>query len=132
MNVHATQVCTTNPLSLFSPSVFQTNPTYHAFLTLSFFGSRSFMYGDLTDKNTIDEVRQTFDNYESHCFEVLLYKKNSEYKDVTSYHCQFSLGVYPCKDGVKVASVFRNVLLLKFPPGKKHIILQYSILTDIL
>lgn len=111
---------------LFSPSAFQTNPTYHAFLTLSFFGSRSFMYGDLTDKNTIDEVRQTFDNYESHCFEVLLYKKNSEYKDVTNYPCQFSLGVYPCKDGVKVPTVFRNVLLLKFPPGK--ITLFYSIL----
>lgn len=37
------------------------------------------MYGELTDKKTIDKVRQTFDNYESNCFEVLLYKKNSEY-----------------------------------------------------
>ncbi|KAL0967554.1 hypothetical protein UPYG_G00253720 [Umbra pygmaea] len=36
----------------------------------------SFMYGDLTDKSTIDEIRQSFDNYESQCFEVLLYKKN--------------------------------------------------------
>ncbi|MCJ8743685.1 hypothetical protein PDJAM_G00096980 [Pangasius djambal] len=36
----------------------------------------SFMYGELTDKKTIDNVRQTFDNYESNCFEVLLYKKN--------------------------------------------------------
>lgn len=36
----------------------------------------SFMYGELTDKKTIQKVRQTFDNYESNCFEVLLYKKN--------------------------------------------------------
>ncbi|XP_064421236.1 potassium voltage-gated channel subfamily H member 5 isoform X1 [Latimeria chalumnae] len=36
----------------------------------------SFMYGELTDKKTIEKVRQTFDNYESNCFEVLLYKKN--------------------------------------------------------
>ncbi|XP_068194770.1 potassium voltage-gated channel subfamily H member 5 [Antennarius striatus] len=36
----------------------------------------SFMYGELTDKKTIDKVRQTFDNYESNCVEVLLYRKN--------------------------------------------------------
>ncbi|TSV02086.1 Potassium voltage-gated channel subfamily H member 5 [Bagarius yarrelli] len=36
----------------------------------------SFMYGELTDKRTVEKVRQTFDNYESDCFEVLLYKKN--------------------------------------------------------
>ncbi|XP_033979051.1 potassium voltage-gated channel subfamily H member 5 isoform X4 [Trematomus bernacchii] len=36
----------------------------------------SFMYGELTDKKSIDEVRQTFDNYESNCFEILLYRKN--------------------------------------------------------
>ncbi|XP_043930491.1 LOW QUALITY PROTEIN: potassium voltage-gated channel subfamily H member 5 [Protopterus annectens] len=36
----------------------------------------SFMYGELTDKKTIEKVRQTFDNYEMNCFEVLLYKKN--------------------------------------------------------
>nr|XP_020467239.1 potassium voltage-gated channel subfamily H member 5-like isoform X3 [Monopterus albus]XP_020467240.1 potassium voltage-gated channel subfamily H member 5-like isoform X3 [Monopterus albus] len=36
----------------------------------------SFMYGELTDKKTIDKVRQTFDNYESSCFEILLYRKN--------------------------------------------------------
>ncbi|XP_070835148.1 voltage-gated delayed rectifier potassium channel KCNH5 [Chaetodon trifascialis] len=36
----------------------------------------SFMYGELTDKKTIDKVRQTFDNYESNCFEILLYRKN--------------------------------------------------------
>ncbi|KAM6968746.1 LOW QUALITY PROTEIN: voltage-gated delayed rectifier potassium channel KCNH5 [Tautogolabrus adspersus] len=36
----------------------------------------SFMYGELTDKKSIDKVRQTFDNYESNCFEILLYRKN--------------------------------------------------------
>ncbi|MEQ2296508.1 Potassium voltage-gated channel subfamily H member 5 [Ameca splendens] len=34
------------------------------------------MYGELTDKKTIDKVRQAFDNYESNCFEILLYRKN--------------------------------------------------------
>ncbi|KAG8561167.1 hypothetical protein GDO81_015271 [Engystomops pustulosus] len=36
----------------------------------------SFMYGELTDKKTIEKIRQTFENYESNCFEVLLYKKS--------------------------------------------------------
>nr|XP_057912871.1 potassium voltage-gated channel subfamily H member 5-like [Doryrhamphus excisus] len=36
----------------------------------------NFMYGDLTDKTTIDNIRQTFDNYESNFYEVLLYTKN--------------------------------------------------------
>lgn len=36
------------------------------------------MYGDLTDKKTIDKIRKTFDNYESQFYEVLLYTKNSE------------------------------------------------------
>ncbi|XP_026175082.1 potassium voltage-gated channel subfamily H member 5-like [Mastacembelus armatus] len=36
----------------------------------------NFMYGDLTDKKTIDKIRQTFDSYESNFFEVLLYTKN--------------------------------------------------------
>lgn len=38
------------------------------------------MYGELTDKKTIEKVRQAFDNYESNCFEVLLYRKNSKWK----------------------------------------------------
>ncbi|XP_075905713.1 voltage-gated delayed rectifier potassium channel KCNH5-like [Nelusetta ayraudi] len=36
----------------------------------------NFMYGDLTDKKTIDKIRRTFDNYESQFYEVLLYTKN--------------------------------------------------------
>ncbi|KAK7907837.1 hypothetical protein WMY93_016449 [Mugilogobius chulae] len=36
----------------------------------------NFMYGDLTDTGTIDKIRETFDNYESNFYEVLLYTKN--------------------------------------------------------
>ncbi|XP_063068050.1 potassium voltage-gated channel subfamily H member 5-like, partial [Engraulis encrasicolus] len=36
----------------------------------------SFMYGERTDSKTVAKVREAFDNYESHCTEVLLYRKN--------------------------------------------------------
>lgn len=36
------------------------------------------MYGELTDKETCEKVRQTFENYEMNSFEILMYKKNSE------------------------------------------------------
>ncbi|CAL8393980.1 unnamed protein product [Gadus morhua 'NCC'] len=36
----------------------------------------NFMYGELTDRGTIDKIRQTFDCYESSFVEVLLYAKN--------------------------------------------------------
>ncbi|XP_051951525.1 potassium voltage-gated channel subfamily H member 5-like [Xyrauchen texanus] len=49
---------------------------YHRAEVMQKSSTCSFMYGELTDKKTIDNVRQTFDNYESNCFEVLLYKKN--------------------------------------------------------
>uniref|UniRef100_UPI0035902E01 potassium voltage-gated channel subfamily H member 1-like isoform X1 n=2 Tax=Myxine glutinosa TaxID=7769 RepID=UPI0035902E01 len=35
-----------------------------------------FMYSELTDKDTIEKVRQTFENYESNSLEILMYKKN--------------------------------------------------------
>lgn len=38
------------------------------------------MYGELTDKDTVEKVRQTFENYEMNSFEILMYKKNSEYR----------------------------------------------------
>uniref|UniRef100_A0A8C5C7N5 PAC domain-containing protein n=1 Tax=Gadus morhua TaxID=8049 RepID=A0A8C5C7N5_GADMO len=37
---------------------------------------KNFMYGELTDRGTIDKIRQTFDCYESSFVEVLLYAKN--------------------------------------------------------
>uniref|UniRef100_A0AAR2M3Z4 Potassium voltage-gated channel, subfamily H (eag-related), member 5b n=1 Tax=Pygocentrus nattereri TaxID=42514 RepID=A0AAR2M3Z4_PYGNA len=49
---------------------------YHRAEVMQKSSTCSFMYGELTDKKTIEKVRQTFDNYESKCFEVLLYKKN--------------------------------------------------------
>ncbi|KAJ3614907.1 hypothetical protein NHX12_018476 [Muraenolepis orangiensis] len=36
----------------------------------------SFMYGELTDKDISEKVCQTFENYETHSFEILMYKKN--------------------------------------------------------
>ena len=38
------------------------------------------MYGELTDKDTTEKVRLTFENYEMNSFEILMYKKNSEYR----------------------------------------------------
>ncbi|XP_034384303.1 potassium voltage-gated channel subfamily H member 5-like [Cyclopterus lumpus] len=49
---------------------------YHRAEVMHRSSSCNFMYGDLTDKNTIDNIRQTFNNYESHFYEVLLYTKN--------------------------------------------------------
>ena len=51
-------------------------PSYVSTLLSS---THSFMYGELTDRGTIDKIRQTFDCYESSFVEVLLYAKNSEY-----------------------------------------------------
>ena len=34
------------------------------------------MYGELTDRDTSEKVRQTFENYEMNSFEILMYKKN--------------------------------------------------------
>lgn len=36
------------------------------------------MYGELTDKDMTEKVRQTFENYEMNSFEILMYKKNRE------------------------------------------------------
>uniref|UniRef100_A0A8B9GP35 Potassium voltage-gated channel, subfamily H (eag-related), member 5b n=1 Tax=Astyanax mexicanus TaxID=7994 RepID=A0A8B9GP35_ASTMX len=49
---------------------------YHRAEVMQKSSTCSFMYGELTDKKTIEKVRQTFDNYESNCFEILLYRKN--------------------------------------------------------
>ncbi|XP_016151034.1 potassium voltage-gated channel subfamily H member 5 [Sinocyclocheilus grahami] len=49
---------------------------YHRAEVMQKSSTCSFMYGELTDKKTIEKVRQAFDNYESNCFQVLLYRKN--------------------------------------------------------
>jgi len=46
------------------------------------------MYGELTDKDTSEKVRLTFDNYEMNSFEILMYKKNREhYAHTDSCRC---------------------------------------------
>ncbi len=39
----------------------------------------SFMYGDLTDKETIQKVEEAFEKQEPEQVELLIYKKNSKY-----------------------------------------------------
>ncbi|GAA6088098.1 potassium voltage-gated channel subfamily H member 1a isoform X1 [Tachysurus ichikawai] len=34
------------------------------------------MYGELTDRETMEKVRLTFENYDMNSFEILMYKKN--------------------------------------------------------
>nr|XP_056708301.1 potassium voltage-gated channel subfamily H member 1 [Euleptes europaea] len=49
---------------------------YHRAEVMQKSSTCSFMYGELTDKETVDKVRQTFENYEMNSFEILMYKKN--------------------------------------------------------
>lgn len=37
------------------------------------------MHGELTDEETSTKVQQTFHNYDTNSFEILMYKKNSEF-----------------------------------------------------
>ncbi|KAM9212550.1 voltage-gated delayed rectifier potassium channel KCNH1 isoform 2-T2 [Dugong dugon] len=49
---------------------------YHRAEVMQKSSTCSFMYGELTDKDTTEKVRQTFENYEMNSFEILMYKKN--------------------------------------------------------
>uniref|UniRef100_A0A8C6UUC2 Potassium voltage-gated channel, subfamily H (eag-related), member 1b n=1 Tax=Neogobius melanostomus TaxID=47308 RepID=A0A8C6UUC2_9GOBI len=49
---------------------------YHRAEVMQKSSTCSFMYGELTDKETGEKVRQTFENYEMNSFEILMYKKN--------------------------------------------------------
>ncbi|XP_077013761.1 voltage-gated delayed rectifier potassium channel KCNH1-like [Tamandua tetradactyla] len=44
---------------------------YHRAEVMQKSSTCSFMYGELTDKDTIEKVRQTFENYEMNSFEIL-------------------------------------------------------------
>ncbi|KAI4802326.1 hypothetical protein KUCAC02_020174 [Chaenocephalus aceratus] len=85
---------------------------YHRAEVMHRSSSCNFMYGDLTDKNTIDKIRQTFDNYESQFYEVLLYTKNN---------CQygFYMQVAPIRNEndkvVLFLCTFRDITLFKQP-----------------
>ncbi|KAK7929517.1 hypothetical protein WMY93_005912 [Mugilogobius chulae] len=49
---------------------------YHRAEVMQKSATCSFMYGELTDKETSEKVRLTFENYEMNSFEILMYKKN--------------------------------------------------------
>uniref|UniRef100_A0A665U4G8 Potassium voltage-gated channel subfamily H member 1-like n=1 Tax=Echeneis naucrates TaxID=173247 RepID=A0A665U4G8_ECHNA len=49
---------------------------YHRAEVMQKSSTCSFMYGELTDNETSEKVRQTFENYEMNSFEILMYKKN--------------------------------------------------------
>ncbi|XP_069787305.1 potassium voltage-gated channel subfamily H member 1a [Narcine bancroftii] len=49
---------------------------YHRAEVMQKSSTCSFMFGELTDKETTDKVQQTFENYEINSFEILMYKKN--------------------------------------------------------
>lgn len=51
----------------------------HVFLFIRFCCRCVFMYGELTDKETISRLEYTLENQQQDQFEVLLYKKNSKY-----------------------------------------------------
>uniref|UniRef100_A0A8C7YS81 Potassium voltage-gated channel, subfamily H (eag-related), member 1a n=1 Tax=Oryzias sinensis TaxID=183150 RepID=A0A8C7YS81_9TELE len=50
---------------------------YHRAEVMQKSSTCSFMYGELTDKDTTEKVRLTFENYEMNSFEILMYKKNT-------------------------------------------------------
>ncbi|TDH15570.1 hypothetical protein EPR50_G00010270 [Perca flavescens] len=49
---------------------------YHRAEVMQKSSTCSFMYGELTDMETREKVRQTFEDYEMNSFEILMYKKN--------------------------------------------------------
>nr|XP_040131303.1 potassium voltage-gated channel subfamily H member 5 [Ictidomys tridecemlineatus] len=119
----------------------------------------SFMYGELTDKKTIEKVRQTFDNYESNCFEVLLYKKNrtpvwfymqiapirNEHEKVVLFLCTFkdiTLFKQPIEDDstkgwtkfarlTRALTNSRSVLQQLTPMNKTEVVHKHSRLAEV-
>ncbi|XP_007436100.1 potassium voltage-gated channel subfamily H member 5 [Python bivittatus] len=120
----------------------------------------SFMYGELTDKKMIEKVRQTFDNYESNCFEILLYKKNrtpvwfymqiapirNEHDKVVLFLCTFkdiTLFKQPIEDDstkgwtkfarlTRALTNSRSVLQQLTPMNKAEVIHKHSRLAEVL
>ncbi|XP_021258793.1 potassium voltage-gated channel subfamily H member 5 isoform X1 [Numida meleagris] len=119
----------------------------------------SFMYGELTDKKTIEKVRQTFDNYESNCFEILLYKKNrtpvwfymqiapirNEHEKVVLFLCTFkdiTLFKQPIEDDstkgwtkfarlTRALTNSRSVLQQLTPMNKAEVVHKHSRLAEV-
>ncbi|XP_073494807.1 voltage-gated delayed rectifier potassium channel KCNH5 isoform X4 [Phyllobates terribilis] len=120
----------------------------------------SFMYGELTDKKTIEKIRQTFENYESNCFEVLLYKKSrtpvwfymqiapirNEHDKVVLFLCTFkdiTLFKQPIEDEstrgwtkfarlTRALTNSRSVLQQLTPMNKAEVVHKHSRLAEVL
>ncbi|KAM4013403.1 voltage-gated delayed rectifier potassium channel KCNH5 isoform 4-T4 [Anomaloglossus baeobatrachus] len=120
----------------------------------------SFMYGELTDKKTIEKIRQTFDNYESNCYEVLLYKKSrtpvwfymqiapirNEHDKVVLFLCTFkdiTLFKQPIEDEstrgwtkfarlTRALTNSRSVLQQLTPMNKAEVVHKHSRLAEVL
>ncbi|XP_040267621.1 potassium voltage-gated channel subfamily H member 5 [Bufo bufo] len=120
----------------------------------------SFMYGELTDKKTIEKIRQTFENYESNCFEVLLYKKSrtpvwfyiqiapisNEHDKVVLFLCTFkdiTLFKQPIEDDstrgwtkfarlTRALTNSRSVLQQLTPMNKAEVVHKHSRLAEVL
>ncbi|XP_018087778.1 potassium voltage-gated channel subfamily H member 5 isoform X2 [Xenopus laevis] len=120
----------------------------------------SFMYGELTDKKTIEKVRQTFETYESNCFEILLYKKSrtpvwfylqiapirNEHEKVVLFLCTFkdiTLFKQPIEDDstrgwtkfarlTRALTNNRSVLHQLTPMNKAEVVHKHSRLAEVL
>ncbi|OCT68487.1 potassium voltage-gated channel subfamily H member 5 isoform X4 [Xenopus laevis] len=120
----------------------------------------SFMYGELTDKKTIEKVRQTFENYESNCFEILLYKKSrtpvwfymqiapirNEHEKVVLFLCTFkdiTLFKQPIEDEstrgwtkfarlTRALTNSRSVMQQLTPMNKAEVVHKHSRLAEVL
>ncbi|XP_069589898.1 voltage-gated delayed rectifier potassium channel KCNH5 [Ranitomeya imitator] len=120
----------------------------------------SFMYGELTDKKTIEKIRQTFENYESNCYEVLLYKKSrtpvwfymqiapirNEHDKVVLFLCTFkdiTLFKQPIEDEstrgwtkfarlTRALTNSRSVLQQLTPMNKAEVVHKHSRLAEVL
>ncbi|XP_016154428.1 PREDICTED: potassium voltage-gated channel subfamily H member 5 [Ficedula albicollis] len=71
------------------------------------------------DKKTIEKVRQTFDNYESNCFEILLYKKNRNSPMSPRTPVWFYMQIAPIRNEhekvVLFLCTFKDITLFKQP-----------------
>nr|QBP05212.1 potassium voltage-gated channel 10b [Petromyzon marinus] len=72
----------------------------------------SFMYGDLTDRGTIESVRRSFENHETNSFEILMYRKN---RTPVWLHMQVSPVRNELNEVVLFLSIFRDITIFKQP-----------------
>uniref|UniRef100_A0A667XDA4 Potassium voltage-gated channel, subfamily H (eag-related), member 1b n=1 Tax=Myripristis murdjan TaxID=586833 RepID=A0A667XDA4_9TELE len=80
---------------------------YHRAEVMQKSSTCSFMYGELTDKETSEKVRQTFENYEMNSFEILMYKKNREHFLLPALHITLTKIDNTCMSWGKFARLTR-------------------------